>query len=74
MQDYLRVREPDSPYQKDRLVTDPVCGMTLRRTEAAAKLEHGGRVYYFCVTQCRERFAADPDRFIAALRRPTGRL
>ena len=74
VQDYLRVREPDSPYQKDRLVTDPVCGMTLRRAEAAATLVHGGRTYHFCVPECRERFAADPERFMAALGRPTGRL
>ncbi|MEK7836798.1 MAG: YHS domain-containing protein [candidate division NC10 bacterium] len=74
VQDYLRLREPDSPYQKDRRVTDPVCGMTLRRAEAAATLEHGGRTYHFCVPECRERFAADPERFMAALGRPTGCL
>lgn len=63
VQDYLRVREPDSPYQKDRLVTDPVCGMRLRRTDVAASLEHGGRVFHFCVPACRDRFARDPDRY-----------
>ena len=74
VQDYLRLREPDSPYQKDRLVTDPVCGMTLRRAEVAATLEYQGRTYHFCVPECRERFAADRERFMAALGRPAGRL
>lgn len=66
VEDYLRVREPDSPYQKDRFVTDPVCGMRLRRADAAASLEHHGRVFLFCVPECRDRFAADPDRFVDA--------
>lgn len=67
VRDYLRVREPDSPYQKDRLVTDPVCGMVLRRADVAAVLDHEGRRYYFCVAGCRERFASDPDRYLATL-------
>ncbi len=70
VQDYLRVREPDSPYQKDRLVTDPVCGMRMRRAEAAASLEHAGRSFHFCVTECRDRFAADPDRYTDVAERP----
>ncbi len=61
--DYLRVRDPSSAYQRDRLVTDPVCGMTLRRAEAAGRCEHEGRTYYFCAASCRERFAADPGRY-----------
>ena len=64
VQDYLRVREPDSPYQKDRFATDPVCGMRLRRAEAAGSLEYRGRLYFFCVPECRDRFAGDPDRYI----------
>ena len=31
---YLSVREPESMYQKDLRVTDPVCGMTFRRVDA----------------------------------------
>ncbi len=61
--DYVRVGDPDSPYQRGVLVTDPVCGMTLRRVDAEATCEHEGRKYYFCVTRCRELFAADPERY-----------
>lgn len=70
VQDYLRVREPDSPYQKDRFVTDPVCGMRLRRADAAASLEHRGRVFHFCVPECRDRFAGGPDRYTGAAGSP----
>lgn len=67
VRDYLRVREPDSPYQKDRVVTDPVCGMVLRRADAAASLDHEGSRYYFCLAQCRDRFASDPNRYLATV-------
>jgi Cu+-exporting ATPase len=45
---------------------DPVCGMWVDPARAAATCEHQGRTYYFCNPRCRERFAADPARFLAA--------
>ena len=44
---------------------DPVCGMTVRPETAAARLEHDGRTILFCSTHCRDRFAAEPARFLA---------
>ena len=61
--DYLRVREPDSFYQRSLTVTDPVCGMTFPRARAAGSAEWEGCRYYFCVDHCRERFEAEPLRF-----------
>jgi len=61
--DYLRIREPDSPYQRDRQVTDPVCGMTFHRWEAATSVQHNRRTWFFCTDECRERFEADPDKY-----------
>ncbi|MBI3465347.1 MAG: YHS domain-containing protein [Planctomycetes bacterium] len=46
------------------MVTDPVCGMRLGRSDAAATEEYRGHPYYFCSSVCRERFADDPLRFI----------
>ena len=66
--DYLRVRDPDSFYQRDLRVTDPVCGMAFRRAEAAASVVHGGRKYFFCVPRCRELFEADPERYMRGAR------
>ena len=42
---------------------DPVCGMSVRRTEAKTTL-HEGRVYYFCSPKCREKFEATPATYV----------
>ncbi len=47
---------------------DPVCGMTVDPTTAKHRAEHDGKTYYFCCARCRERFAADPARFLGAKR------
>ena len=43
---------------------DPVCGMTVKITPATPHDEHGGKPYYFCSTRCRDRFHADPQRYV----------
>ena len=45
---------------------DPVCGMSVDPEKARAKVEHGGKSYYFCSAQCGERFALEPGKFLAA--------
>jgi len=65
-EEYLRIREPDSPYQKDQTVVDPVCGMKLRRWEAVATLRHDAETYHFCMEECRRRFEAEPGRYVPA--------
>lgn len=42
---------------------DPVCGMTVEESEAAATSEHDGRKYYFCSKHCKEEFDADPAAY-----------
>jgi YHS domain-containing protein len=44
-------------------VTDPVCGMQIDSETAAARIDHGTHVHYFCSTECRDRFVADPARY-----------
>ena len=61
---YFRVREPDSPYRRGAIVTDPVCGMTFHPTDAVENHEHEGRRYYFCAAACAERFRREPGRFL----------
>jgi YHS domain-containing protein/uncharacterized membrane protein YraQ (UPF0718 family) len=46
--------------------TDPVCGMTIRKADAAAVREREGQSYWFCSTGCAEAFDKDPGRFVAA--------
>ncbi len=45
---------------------DPVCKMLVRPDTAAAKFDHDGTTYFFCAVGCKERFAADPDKFLSA--------
>src|SRR6202030_111335 len=45
---------------------DPVCGMTVEPSKAAAKQEFRGNTYYFCSKRCAERFAKEPERFLSA--------
>jgi len=47
-------------------VKDPVCGMSVDPAKAAGKVEHNGETYYFCSKRCAERFAQDPEKFLAA--------
>ncbi len=45
---------------------DPVCGMLVSPEKAAGKFDYQGKTYYFCCTRCAKRFAADPEKFLAA--------
>src|SRR5437588_2842151 len=45
---------------------DPVCGMSVDPAKAAGKVEHEGKAYYFCSKRCAERFALEPEKFLAA--------
>jgi Cu+-exporting ATPase len=46
-------------------VTDPVCGMDVTPGDAAGgSAEHAGTTYWFCHPGCRERFVADPTRYL----------
>ncbi|MEO7061040.1 MAG: permease [Lapillicoccus sp.] len=46
-------------------VTDPVCGMSVDPTSAAATVTHDGVEHSFCSTGCRDAFTADPRRYPA---------
>ena len=61
---YLSLRDPDSVYQRDLRVTDPVCGMTFRRLDAQASLDYEGRKVFFCTDTCRKRFESAPERYV----------
>lgn len=60
---YLQL-ETHHQYQSDNIVTDPVCGMPVNRLHAAARMDHHGFTYFFCVEDCRKKFADDPDHYI----------
>lgn len=46
-------------------VKDPVCGMDVEPSQAAARMEYRGQTYYFCSQSCQEQFRANPARYTA---------
>lgn len=51
---------------------DPVCGMMVDPQKAAATVEHRGETFYFCAKRCAERFAKEPEKYLAAANATTG--
>jgi Cu+-exporting ATPase len=45
-------------------VKDLVCGMEIDPKTAAAKIDYKGKTYYFCALSCRDKFKADPEKYI----------
>jgi Cu+-exporting ATPase len=43
---------------------DPVCGMRVNRATAEHRFTYKGQEYLFCGGRCRERFAAEPEKFV----------
>ncbi len=48
-----------------KLEKDPVCGMSVDPTNAAATVIHGGRTYAFCSRGCSEKFKSDPEKYLS---------
>ena len=48
-------------------VKDPVCGMIVNPKAAAAAAVHDGSTYYFCSTECRDKFDKAPDKYVGAV-------
>ncbi len=47
------------------MARDPVCDMEVDESEAAETAEYRGDTYYFCSTECKNRFVADPESFVS---------
>ena len=45
---------------------DPICGMTVQVAGARHVLEYQGSRFFFCCAGCLDRFAADPEKVLAA--------
>src|SRR5215472_6592404 len=43
---------------------DPVCGMSVEAENANARVEHGGKTYYFCCGGCAQKFESDPRSYL----------
>jgi Cu+-exporting ATPase len=49
-----------------KIAKDPVCGMTVDPSKAAAAIEYEGRPFYFCSKGCAAKFQQNPGQFLAA--------
>ncbi len=45
---------------------DPVCGMTVDPATTPHHAEHAGRAYHFCSAGCRDKFIAEPARYLTS--------
>jgi len=52
--------------EKPALATDPVCGMRVDPATAKHRYAYQGQDYFFCGARCRERFEAEPEKFLRA--------
>ena len=43
---------------------DPVCGMEIKDTSKAEKIDYERKTYYFCTTLCKIQFEQDPEKHI----------
>ena len=46
------------------MVKDPVCGMEIDSSQAAAQTIYEGQAYYFCSEDCRRTFEENPKEFV----------
>lgn len=42
---------------------DPVCGKDLQPTTAAASISRDDKTFYFCSTDCKGKFEAEPEKY-----------
>jgi P-type Cu+ transporter len=45
-------------------LTDPVCGMTMDRSNAQVSVEYQGATYYFCSETCLRQFKSAPHKYM----------
>ena len=55
----------DTNPQYGSAAVDPVCGMQVDPATTAYHAQHSGIDHHFCSARCRERFVADPERYLA---------
>jgi Cu+-exporting ATPase len=56
--------EPTKGGGKMAKAIDPVCGMTVDESTAAATSEYKGKKYYFCAVGCKKAFDKDPEKYL----------
>ncbi|MFZ7091385.1 heavy metal translocating P-type ATPase [Primorskyibacter sp. 2E233] len=52
------------------ITRDPVCGMTVDPDARKPQAKHKGHTYHFCSDRCRDKFKADPERYLSESAKP----
>ncbi len=47
-----------------KMIKDPVCGMVVDPAKAVTTIEHKGKIYYFCTSECQTAFEQEPEKFL----------
>ncbi|MCV3206016.1 heavy metal translocating P-type ATPase [Mesorhizobium sp. YC-39] len=55
-----------TPSAADAVVRDPVCGMIVDPAAGKPAAEHGGQLHHFCSERCRQKFVAEPEKYLTA--------
>ncbi len=55
-----------------KLDKDPVCGMSVDPSKAAASVEYEAKLYHFCCRGCAEKFRAYPEKYLSPNYTPAG--
>jgi YHS domain-containing protein len=63
LETYLHHDRGQDDLEED-IFTDPVCGMRLGRSDVRAQADYRGHPYFFCSTECREKFENKPEAFV----------
>jgi Cu+-exporting ATPase len=56
--------QADNQTMQQAEVHDPVCGMTVDPSKAAATVEYEGGTFYFCSQGCATKFRAAPEKYL----------
>jgi Cu+-exporting ATPase len=54
------------------MALDLVCGMDVQEERARGVSEYKGQRYYFCSRMCKQKFDADPEKYLSGHREPMG--
>jgi YHS domain-containing protein len=60
---YLCIDRGNAEFREDA-ATDPVCGMRISRSAAAASESYRGHPYFFCSPECQQIFARKPSAYV----------
>jgi YHS domain-containing protein len=58
--------------KKNKVATDPVCGMDVVPSTTDINAEIDGDTYYFCAESCRKSFVQDPQKYLCKPARKKG--